>query len=42
MDPEANLKEQIAIANEILVVMVEQIVRLAELVIALDEWNAKK
>lgn len=51
MDPDANLREQLDIANEIIGMdesgesledMSEQIVRLAELVIALAEWNAKR
>ena len=50
MDPEANLKEQLELAKEIIAVddsgddpedAYQSAVRLAELVIALAEWNAK-
>lgn len=51
MDPEANLKEQLELANEIITIdesgddpeeAYESAVRLAELVIALAEWNSKR
>jgi len=50
MDPEANLKEQLALANEIIAIddsgddpedMIEPAARLAELVVAYCEWVKK-
>ena len=50
MDPEANIREQVSLAEEIANGMDERgfddfegrAIRLAELVLALDEWNRKK